>query len=79
MSEEDREKLADMIEEMLQNMTPEQLRELFESMMTGQNMSREQIQEMLARRPPARQYDQPILPALDDPPCAARAGVRPAR
>jgi len=49
LSEEDREKLADMIEEMLQNMTPEQLRELFESMDDGQNMSREQIQEMLGK------------------------------
>jgi hypothetical protein len=28
---------------MLANMTPEQLRQLFEAMMTGQNMSREQM------------------------------------
>ncbi|HEX9371822.1 MAG TPA: VWA domain-containing protein [Roseiflexaceae bacterium] len=47
MSPEDREKLADMLEQMLQNMTPEQLRQLFEAMMTGQNMSREQMQQML--------------------------------
>jgi uncharacterized protein with von Willebrand factor type A (vWA) domain len=47
MSQEDREKLADMLEQMLRNMTPEQLRQLFESMMSGQNMSREQMQQML--------------------------------
>lgn len=47
MSQEDREKLAQMLEEMLQNMTPEQLRQLFEAMMTGQNMRREQMQQML--------------------------------
>ncbi|KPV50842.1 CoxE, partial [Kouleothrix aurantiaca] len=47
MSQEDRDKMAEMLEQMLQNMTPEQLRELFEAMMTGQNMSREQMQQML--------------------------------
>ena len=47
MSQEDRDKLADILEQMLQNMTPEQLRQLFEAMMSGQNMSREQMQQML--------------------------------
>ena len=47
MSPEDREKLAQALEQMLKNMTPEQLRQLFESMMRGQNMSREQMQQML--------------------------------
>src|SRR5690349_11279145 len=47
MSQEDREKLADLLEQMLRNMTPEQLRQLFEAMMSGQNMSREQMQQML--------------------------------
>src|SRR5215210_958130 len=47
MSQQDREKLADMLEQMLRNMTPEQLRQMFEAMMSGQNMSREQIQQML--------------------------------
>src|SRR5262245_15363302 len=47
MSQEDREKLADMLEQMLRTMTPEQLRQLFEAMMSGQNMSREQMQQML--------------------------------
>ena len=48
MSQEDREKMADMLEQMLANMTPEQLRQLFEAMMTGQNMTREQMQQMLS-------------------------------
>src|SRR6185503_13279638 len=48
MSQEDRDKLADQLEQMLANMTPEQLRQLFEAMMTGQNMSREQMQQMLS-------------------------------
>jgi uncharacterized protein with von Willebrand factor type A (vWA) domain len=47
MSQQDREKLAQMLEQMLRTMTPEQLRRLFESMMSGQNMSREQMQQML--------------------------------
>jgi uncharacterized protein with von Willebrand factor type A (vWA) domain len=47
MSQEDRDKLAQMLEQMLQNMTPEQLRQLFEAMMTGQAMTRQQIQQML--------------------------------
>ena len=48
MSQEDRDKMADMLEQMLANMTPEQLRQLFEAMMTGQNMTREQMQQMLS-------------------------------
>jgi uncharacterized protein len=47
MSQQDREKLAQMLEQMLQNMTPEQLRQLFEAMMTGQGMDRQQMQQML--------------------------------
>jgi uncharacterized protein len=47
MSPQDREKLAQMLEEMLRNMTPEQLRQLFEAMMTGQGMDRQQMQQML--------------------------------
>src|ERR687888_642797 len=41
MSPAEREKLARMLEEMLRNMTPEQLRQLFEAMMTGQGMDRQ--------------------------------------
>ncbi len=47
MSQADRDKLAEQLEQMLQNLTPEQLRQLFEAMMTGQNMSREQLQQLL--------------------------------
>jgi uncharacterized protein with von Willebrand factor type A (vWA) domain len=47
MSQQDRERLADILEQMLRTMTPEQLRQLFEAMMTGQNMSREQMQRLL--------------------------------
>ncbi|HMO57516.1 MAG TPA: hypothetical protein PKC19_09185 [Roseiflexaceae bacterium] len=48
MSPEDREKLADMLEQLLANMTPEQLRQLFASMMQGEGMSRSEIQQLLA-------------------------------
>jgi uncharacterized protein len=48
MSQEDRDKLAQILEQMLRNMTPEQLRQLFEAMMRGQQMSREQMQQMLS-------------------------------
>lgn len=47
MSQQDREQLARMLEAMLQNLTPEQLRRLFEAMMTGQGMDRDQLQQML--------------------------------
>jgi uncharacterized protein len=47
MSQQDREKLAQMLEEMLRNMTPEQLRRMFEAMMTGQAMDRQQMRQML--------------------------------
>jgi|RhiMetdeSRZDD1v2_1073273.scaffolds.fasta_scaffold269025_2 uncharacterized protein with von Willebrand factor type A (vWA) domain len=65
MSQQDRDKLAQMLEQMLQNMTPEQLRQLFEAMMTGQNMSREQMQQMLRGLPSPSQltnrYYQPWM------------------
>jgi uncharacterized protein with von Willebrand factor type A (vWA) domain len=48
MSPEDREKLAQLLEQMLRTMSPEQLRQLFESMMTGRTMSREEMQALLA-------------------------------
>ncbi len=47
MSEEQREQMMQQLMEMLQNMTPEQLRQLFEAMMTGQGMSRQEMQQML--------------------------------
>jgi uncharacterized protein with von Willebrand factor type A (vWA) domain len=47
MSPDEREQLAQLLEQMLANMSPEQLRQLFEAMLSGQNMSREQIQQLL--------------------------------
>lgn len=47
MSDEEREQLAQALEDMLQNMTPEQLRQLFESMMTGQPIDGQQMRAML--------------------------------
>jgi uncharacterized protein len=47
MSPEDQEKLMQQLMEMLQNMTPEQLRQLFEAMMTGQGMSSREMRELL--------------------------------
>jgi uncharacterized protein with von Willebrand factor type A (vWA) domain len=47
MSPEDQEKLMQQLMQMLRSMTPEQLRRLFEAMMTGQGMSSRQMQQML--------------------------------
>jgi uncharacterized protein with von Willebrand factor type A (vWA) domain len=47
MSDEQREQFMQQLMQMLRNMTPEQLRELFESMMTGQQLSEEQMREMV--------------------------------
>jgi uncharacterized protein with von Willebrand factor type A (vWA) domain len=52
MSDEERERMMQQLMQMLQNMTPEELRELFESMMTGQQMTSEQIREMLQQMGP---------------------------
>ncbi len=55
MSPEDREKLAQMLEQMLASMTPEQLRRLFEAMMTGQGMSNSQMRQFLNEHTSAMQ------------------------
>ena len=47
MSQEQKEQFMQQLMQMLQNMTPEQLRELFESMMTGQQLSDEQMRELV--------------------------------
>ena len=47
MSQQEREQLARILEQMLRTMTPEQLRRLFEAMMTGQGMDRQQLQALL--------------------------------
>ena len=52
MSDEQREEMMRQLMEMLQNMTPEQLRDLFEAMMTGQRLTREQIQQLLENTTP---------------------------
>ncbi|GAB4110409.1 MAG: VWA domain-containing protein [Roseiflexaceae bacterium] len=52
MSDEQREQMMQALMQMLQNMTPEQLRELFEAMMTGQQLSREQLQQLLEQTSP---------------------------
>ncbi|MFO7167245.1 MAG: VWA domain-containing protein [Chloroflexota bacterium] len=47
MSDEEREQFMQQLMEMLRSMTPEQLRQLFEAMMTGQRMSGQQMRQML--------------------------------
>lgn len=47
MSPEDQEKMMQQMMEMLRTMTPEQLRQLFEAMMTGQGLSPEEIRELV--------------------------------
>lgn len=50
MSPEDQEKLMQQLMEMMQNMTPEQLRQLFEAMMTGQGLSPEELRELVEQQ-----------------------------
>lgn len=52
LSEAEREKLEQMLQQMLENMTPQQLAELFAAMMRGQRPSDQQLQGMLAQIPP---------------------------
>jgi uncharacterized protein len=52
MSEEQRDEMMRQMMEMLNSMTPEQLRDLFEAMMTGQRLTREQIQQLLQNTSP---------------------------
>jgi uncharacterized protein with von Willebrand factor type A (vWA) domain len=52
MSDEQREQMLQQLMEMLENMTPEQLRDLFEAMMKGENLSREQLQQLLEQTSP---------------------------
>jgi hypothetical protein len=51
MSEEEQQQLQEMLQEMLEGMSPEQLAQLFQSMMSGQQMSNEQMQQMLNQLP----------------------------
>ena len=50
MSPEDQEKMMQQLMEMLRNMTPEQLRQLFEAMMTGQGLSQEELRELVEQQ-----------------------------
>lgn len=47
LTDEEYEQFMEQLMEQLQNMTPEQLRQLFEAMMTGQGMSREEMQQLI--------------------------------
>jgi hypothetical protein len=47
MSDEEQEMMQQALQEMLQNMTPEQLAELFKSMMNGQPMDSDDLREMM--------------------------------
>lgn len=58
LSEDELRQLEQMLEQMLQNMTPQQLAELFRSMMTGQQMSNQQIREMLGQISPPHMTSQ---------------------
>lgn len=51
LSEQDQQMLQQMLQNMLAGMTPQQLAELFRSMMTGQQPSNEQMRRMLGQVP----------------------------
>lgn len=52
LSDDEREQLMRQLQQMLAQMTPQQLAELFRSMMTGQPMSGQELRELLAGLPP---------------------------
>jgi uncharacterized protein with von Willebrand factor type A (vWA) domain len=52
LSEEEQEQLMEQLRQMLAQMSPQQLAELFKAMMTGQPMSGQQIRDMLGQLPP---------------------------
>lgn len=47
LSEEEQRKLQEMFQQMLAGMTPEQLKQLFEAMMSGQQMDQQEIRNMM--------------------------------
>ncbi|MEI6776139.1 MAG: VWA domain-containing protein [Chloroflexales bacterium] len=57
LSEDAQRQLEQMLEEMLATMSPEQLADLFRSMITGQPMSNQQIREMLSQISPPHMTD----------------------
>ena len=52
LSEEEQQRLQEMLEQMLASMTPQQIAELFKAMLSGQSMSNQQIRDMLAQLGP---------------------------
>lgn len=58
LSEEEQRQLMEQLQRMLAQMTPQQLAQLFRSMMTGQPMSNQQIRAMLAELGPPQMSDQ---------------------
>ena len=57
LSEDAQRQLEQMLEEMLATLSPEQLADLFRSMITGQPMSNQQIREMLSQISPPHMTD----------------------
>lgn len=57
LSDEQREQLMQQLQQMLAQMTPQQLAQLFQSMMTGQQLSNQQIQAMLGQIPAPQMSD----------------------
>lgn len=51
LSDEQREQLMQQLQQMLANMTPQQLAQLFKSMLTGQPMSGQQLRDLLGTIP----------------------------
>jgi hypothetical protein len=61
MSEQEQHMMQQMLQHMLEQMTPQQLAELFNAMMSGQHLSQQQIREMLM------QGSLPAMPATTNP------------
>ncbi len=59
LSEEDQRRLEELLAQMLAGMTPEQLAELFRSMMSGQQMRSEEMRDMLQGIPFPSPYGTP--------------------
>jgi len=58
LSPEDLRQLEQLLEQMLANMTPQQLADLFRSMLTGQQLSNQQIRDMLSQVSPPQLFEQ---------------------
>jgi hypothetical protein len=58
LSDKEREQLMQQLQQMLAAMTPQQLAELFKSMMTGQPMSGQDMRELMGSLPPPHMNNQ---------------------